>query len=92
MNNNHNINNKIKNNSDLHSFDTEYSNTIDGNKLSREKQVTTTISKSIHTLWDFTQWEQYNLSSLIESITKMLKIMFWTFHSAYGSNVFVIQD
>lgn len=61
-------------------------------KLCREKQVTTTISKSIHPLCDFTQWEQYNLNSLIESITKMLKMMFWTFHSAYGSNVLVKQD
>lgn len=76
MKNNHSINNKNKHNSDLHNFDTEYSNTIDGNKLSREKQVTTTIMKSIHTLCDFTQWEQYNLSSLIESITKTLKMMF----------------
>lgn len=76
MKNNDNINNKNKHTSDLHNFDTEYSNTINGNKLSREKQVTTTIPKSIHPLCDFTQWEQYNLNSLIESITKMLKIMF----------------
>lgn len=76
MKNNHNINNKNKHNSDYHSFYTECSNIIDGNKLSREKQVTTTISKSIHTLCDFTQWEQYKLSSLIESITKMFKMMF----------------
>lgn len=75
MKNNHNINNKHKHNSGLHNFDTEYSNTVDGNKLSREKQVTTTILKSIHTLCDFTQWEQYNLSSLMESITKIFKMM-----------------
>lgn len=92
MKNNHNINNTNKYNSGLHNFGTEYCNAIDGNKLSREKQVTTTISKSIHTLCDFTQWEQYNLSSLIESITKMFKMMFWTYHSAYGSTVLVRQD
>lgn len=91
MKNNHNINNKNKHNSDLHNFDTEYSNTIYGNKLGREKQVRNKISKSIHTLCDFTQWEQYNLSSSIESITKMFKKMFWTFHSAYGSTFLVIQ-
>lgn len=76
MKNNHNINNKNKHNSDLHNFGTEYSNTIYGNKLGRDKQVTNKISKSIHTLCDFRQWEQYNLSSSIESITKMFKMMF----------------
>lgn len=35
MKNNDNINNKNEHNSDLHNFDKEYSNTIDGNKLSR---------------------------------------------------------
>lgn len=75
MKNDHNINNTKKHNSVFHNFCTEYSNAIDGNKLSREKRVTT-ISKSIHTLCDFTQWEQYNLSRLIESITKMFKMMF----------------
>lgn len=59
MKNSHSVINKNKHNCDLHNFDTEYSNTIDGNKLNREKQVTTTISKRIHTLYDFTQWEQY---------------------------------
>lgn len=73
MKNHHSINNKNKHNSDLHSFDTEYSNTIDGNKLSREKQVTTTILKSMHTLCDFTQCEQCNLSSLFKVLPRCSK-------------------